>query len=381
MIALAALNDLPQGEFIRVLGGVFEHSPWVAERAVRVRPFPSRLQLLEVMRATVAAAEPGEKLALIRAHPRLRARQPGDLTPASASEQRAAGLPGCSTRESGQLERLNAAYAARFGFPFVLAVRGHTPASILAAMEARLANDELPERDTSLREIGSIAAYRLAELVSSPAAAELAAMLQFLACEPPAGAAAQVALVREWMLSAGLLVSQDGCGRAVGRATGGYPGATTMISGVYYETERRALVRESRLELLAAIAVIQALRQERIPLSSDFALIAGPHELPAACAESCIAPGESAAYVELRDLERSGGLADKEAREAISALLTAGVPGCGLVCARQRDVPERGDLGAVPGAESIERAANLWRERLLGRDRRPGQVRKVSTYD
>ena len=168
MISLAELNALPTHEFILKLAGIFEHSPWVAQRVVTARPFDSRQHLLEAMRTIVEKATVEEQLALIRAHPKLkvsgRARE--ELTAASSSEQRGAGLDACTPAEAARLDELNAAYMEKFSMPFILAVRGHTPASVIAACERRLANDAVSEQHAALREIGLIAGYRLADLVS-----------------------------------------------------------------------------------------------------------------------------------------------------------------------------------------------------------------------
>lgn len=167
MITLAALNALPQPEFVATLAGVFEHSPWVADRAADARPFSSVPQLLAAMCAAVDRARPDEQLALIRAHPQLgsRAGTPRVLTDASEREQRRAGLTGISALEAARLAQLNAEYLHKFGFPFILAVRGHDPPSILAALTARLAADAVLEQRTALQQIGLIAGYRLAELI------------------------------------------------------------------------------------------------------------------------------------------------------------------------------------------------------------------------
>jgi len=167
MITLAELNALPEPEFVAQLGGIFEHSPWVAERAAAARPFASRELLLAAMCAVVDAATPTEQLALIRAHPRLRrtARARAELTPASSREQRGAGLDVCTPEEAARLDALNEAYAAKFAMPFILAVRGHTPQSIIAVCERRLNGDAASEQRAALREIGLIAGYRLADAV------------------------------------------------------------------------------------------------------------------------------------------------------------------------------------------------------------------------
>jgi OHCU decarboxylase len=167
MITLEALNALPPPQFVTTLAGVFEHSPWVPERVAASRPFQTRAHLLEAMCAAVQAATPEEQLRLIRAHPQLgaRGRSRLELTAASAGEQQRAGLDTVTSSVLTQIEQLNAAYFERFTFPFILAVRGHDPASILENCRRRLANEESQERGTALRQIELIAEYRLNDLV------------------------------------------------------------------------------------------------------------------------------------------------------------------------------------------------------------------------
>jgi OHCU decarboxylase len=167
-MTLAELNRLPAPEFTDALAGVFEHSPWVAQRVAAARPFDSRERLLGAMQAAVAAATLEEQLRLIRAHPPLglRGRARAELTAASSREQRGAGLDACTSDEIAQLEQLNAAYERKFSMPFILAVRGHTPASIIQACERRLNHDEPSERRAALAEIGLIAGFRLSDLIS-----------------------------------------------------------------------------------------------------------------------------------------------------------------------------------------------------------------------
>jgi len=167
MITLGALNGMTAPEFVSALSGVFEHSDWVAERAAALRPFESVPQLLEALQRVVARATETEQLALIGAHPALRARsvQSPALTAASLSEQRRAGLAGCTLAETARLAELNSAYQRRFGFPFILAVRGHDPASIIARCESRLRRERAEEFASALDEIGRIAGFRLADRV------------------------------------------------------------------------------------------------------------------------------------------------------------------------------------------------------------------------
>jgi OHCU decarboxylase len=164
MLTIEALNAMSVQEFTTALGSIFEHSSWVAARAARLRPFASREQLHQAMCAQVAQASAAEQDALILAHPKLgaRGRQRAQLTESSAGEQSRAGLDACTDEEFAQLLRLNELYMARFAFPFILAVRGHTPESILAAMTQRLANDPATERATALQQINRIADFRIA---------------------------------------------------------------------------------------------------------------------------------------------------------------------------------------------------------------------------
>jgi OHCU decarboxylase len=182
VIALDALNTSSPADFTAALGAIFEHSPWVAERAAAARPFESRLQLLDAMRTVVDAATHEEQLALIRAHPELGARggSRAVLTEASAGEQRRAGLEACTTQQWARLHELNAAYVAKFSMPFILAGRGHDPESIIATCARRLDNDLSVEHRTALREIGLIAGYRLEAAVAAPAGAEVCALEEFL---------------------------------------------------------------------------------------------------------------------------------------------------------------------------------------------------------
>jgi len=169
MTTLEQLNAAPIREFVAVLGAIYEHSPWVAERAAAGRPFGCKSDLLAAMCAAVRNAAPAEQLALIRAHPQLgaRGRNRAQLTATSAQEQQRAGLDACSDEEFAQLMKLNAAYVQKFSFPFILAVRGHTPHSILAALTTRLSNDAASERAAALAQIDLIAGLRLADVVMS----------------------------------------------------------------------------------------------------------------------------------------------------------------------------------------------------------------------
>jgi 2-oxo-4-hydroxy-4-carboxy-5-ureidoimidazoline decarboxylase len=163
-------NALPAAEFVARLGGVFEHSPWVAERVAGLRPFASVGALHAAMCAAVAAAGEDAQLELLRAHPELasKAALAGKLTADSAREQDAAGLRQCSAAELGALQRMNHAYRERFGFPFIVAVRGLDRTSVLTRLEVRLGRDRASEFSEALRQVERIAALRLEAMIASP---------------------------------------------------------------------------------------------------------------------------------------------------------------------------------------------------------------------
>ena len=163
---LARLNALEQAEFASALGAIFEHSPWVPERAWPKRPFTSVDALHTAMCNALADAGESDQLRLIRAHPQLasKAAVRGELTLASNSEQGGAGLLECSAEEFDLLNKLNDQYQQRFGFPFILAVRGHTRASVIANLQKRVGNERAVEQDEALQQIERIAKLRLDDL-------------------------------------------------------------------------------------------------------------------------------------------------------------------------------------------------------------------------
>lgn len=162
---------MDRGEFTRALGAVFEHSPWVAERAWDTRPFKGSEGLHAAMVASVRLASRNEQLALLSAHPDLagKAARAGTMSAASIAEQSSAGLDRLSNEEYERFSRLNTAYREKFGFPFIIAVRRHTRASILAAFESRLANTVEQEIETALAQVFDIARIRLETLLAGAA--------------------------------------------------------------------------------------------------------------------------------------------------------------------------------------------------------------------
>ena len=164
-MTISQINALPREEFVRVVGPVFEHSPWIAERTQG--PFADRDTLHARLVATTDAATIEEKLSLIRAHPDLvgRLAREGKLTRESTGEQAAAGLNTLTDDEVRAFETYNAAYRDKFGFPFVICARENKKDAILAAFPVRLQNDAAQEIRTALAEIYKIARLRLLDLI------------------------------------------------------------------------------------------------------------------------------------------------------------------------------------------------------------------------
>jgi len=297
MISLASLNAMSAADFVSAVGNVFEHSPWVAERAAGARPFASRLALHEAMCAEVARASSEEQLALIRAHPELagRAAIRGELTAESTREQKRAGLSSCTPEEFAQLQALNSAYSKKFGWPFILAVKGHNPTTVIAALERRANHNAASERAESLDQIGRIAGFRLADLVEEPIGSEVMAMSDALArfsdvadaltCSylTPAHRAA-AAQIREWMLAAGLETEIDAVGNVVGRLpaavsnTSGATPVTTLITGSHYDTVTNGGKYDGRLGILLPIVVAARIRRSGVQLPYTLEIIAFAEE-------------------------------------------------------------------------------------------------------
>ncbi len=169
-ISLETLNRADPAEFVRLLGGVFEYSPWVPEAAAAGRPYATLAALYAALAQAARAASEDRRLALLRAHPDLagKAARAGALTDFSKAEQASAGLAHLTDPEFSRFETLNAAYRARFGIPFIVCVRRHSKDSILAQFERRLAHTPAQEHEAALAEVLLIARLRLDALVEAP---------------------------------------------------------------------------------------------------------------------------------------------------------------------------------------------------------------------
>ena len=164
-----APGSMSEEDFVESFGGIYEHSPWIASETWR-SGLDGRHQtaagLGAVMREVVEQASAEDKLSLIRAHPDLagRAAVQGELTPESTSEQASAGIDRCSPEEFERFQRFNRRYKEKFGFPFVMAVKGSNRHKILEAFEERVGHDVDTEVRRALDEIHKIARLRLNEL-------------------------------------------------------------------------------------------------------------------------------------------------------------------------------------------------------------------------
>ena len=166
-LTISQLNQLDQPEFVRVVGPVFEHSPWIAEMTWSKKPFADLENLLRALCDSVKNSGAEKQLALIRAHPDLVGKfaLAAQLTKESTSEQANANLNKLSSEEINLFQKQNAAYKNKFGFPFVICARLNKKEAILAGFEQRLKNSREEEIKTALEEIFKIAELRLRDLI------------------------------------------------------------------------------------------------------------------------------------------------------------------------------------------------------------------------
>jgi len=287
MTTLSDLNTCAPAAFVDTLRGIYEHSPWIAERASGLRPFASVAALKQALQAAVTQATQDEQLALLRAHPELagKAAIAGELTAESTGEQAASGLNRCSPEEYAQLHELNAQYNEKFGFPFILAVkgptgRGLTRAAIIETFARRLKNTRGDEMHECLRQVHRIAEIRLNELLGvrrlfGPQVMDWAETLgaisdseQGLTCAYMTPAHRRTAAqLLDWMLDAGMEAHVDAVGNVVGRYAAAQADAKTLTTGSHYDTVRNGGKYDGRLGILLPIALVRHLneRGERLP--------------------------------------------------------------------------------------------------------------------
>jgi len=293
MTTLSDLNSCDTATFIDRLRGIYEHSPWIPERAAAQRPFANETALKLALQSVVSAATLDEQLGLIRAHPELagKAAVAGQLTAESTSEQAKSGLHLCSTEEFATLHRLNADYNEKFGFPFILAVKGPTGQgltrqSIIATFTRRLKNQRADEIAECLRQIKRIAEIRLNDLLSvqlefgpaimqwSEELAEWSDDADGLTCAYMTPAHRQTAAqLLTWMREAGMDAHIDAVGNVVGVYRSDAPDAKTLMTGSHYDSVRNGGKYDGRLGILLPIAIVRHLYQRGEKLPFNFEIV------------------------------------------------------------------------------------------------------------
>ncbi len=320
VLTLHSLNQASASEFVALLDGVYEHSPWVAERAAVRRPLASLVALKHALAASVREADRAQQLALIRAHPELagKAMVSKNLTAESSNEQGKAGLTHCSAEEFAQIQKLNADYNQKFGWPFILAVRGPSAKTdgpglsrpqIIDTFERRLAGHAEFEFAEALRNIHRIAEIRLNDKfgVSPSQGHQVWDWAEALAQHSDPGFKEDGQLTVTYLTAAHQAVAQQlatwmrGCGfddvgiDAVGNVVGVFhgthhgtyhgtyrgtdrassidSGASTkrLLTGSHYDTVRNGGKYDGRLGILVPMAVVQQLHAQgrRLPFGIE----------------------------------------------------------------------------------------------------------------
>ncbi|WP_343591592.1 2-oxo-4-hydroxy-4-carboxy-5-ureidoimidazoline decarboxylase [Paracidovorax wautersii] len=295
-LTLEQLNAAPADQALALLDGLYEHSPWIAEAALAERPFRSLAQLKYAMVRVLAQAPQEAKLALIRAHPELagKAMVAHALTAESTHEQNQAGLTQCTPEEFARIQQLNADYNARFGFPFILAVRGPRGTGlprqeIIDTFARRLGNPVDFEMAEALRNIHRIAEIRLNDKFgyepalgndvwdwqeklaahSDPGFAELGQLTVTYLTDAHRACAQRIS---HWMRDCGFdEVEVDAVGNVVGRYHGATPDAKILMTGSHYDTVRNGGKYDGRLGIFVPMACVRELHRagRRLPFGIE----------------------------------------------------------------------------------------------------------------
>lgn len=293
-LTIEQLNAASGAEAANLLDGLYEHSPWIAEAALAQRPFRSLAHLKHAMAEVLRAAPVERQLTLIRAHPELagKAMVANTLTIESTNEQSKAGLTHCTPEEFARLQQLNADYNAKFGFPFILAVRGPrgiglARQQIIETFARRLGNPVDFERAEALRNIHRIAELRLNDkfgvepalgnLVwdwheslahhSDPGYKEKGQLTVTYLTDAHRAAAQQIA---ETMREAGFdEVGTDAVGNVVGKYRGS--GDQSLLAGSHYDTVRNGGKYDGRLGIFTPVACVRELARagRRLPFGIE----------------------------------------------------------------------------------------------------------------
>ncbi|ADU38708.1 2-oxo-4-hydroxy-4-carboxy-5-ureidoimidazoline decarboxylase [Variovorax paradoxus] len=295
-LTIAQLNAAVPAEAVALLDGIYEHSPWIAQRALPARPFRSLAHLKHALVKALAASSTDEQIGLIRAHPELagKAMVSKTLTAESTNEQSKAGLTDCTPEEFAKIQKLNADYNAKFGFPFILAVRGPrgtglAKREIIDTFERRLFNHPEFELGEALRNIHRIAEIRLDDKFAAditlgndvwdwqeqlsvhtdPGYAEKGQLTVTYLTDAHRACAAQIsALMRDVGFDS---VHIDAVGNVVGRYEGATPDAKTLLTGSHYDTVRNGGKYDGRLGIFVPIACVRELARQgkRLPFAFE----------------------------------------------------------------------------------------------------------------
>jgi len=301
-MTLTELNAADAAGFVALLDGVYEHSPWIAARAAAQRPFSSLAQLKHALATVVRSATREEQLGLIRAHPELagKAMVSKTLTKESRNEQSKAGLTDCSAAEFERLQQLNRDYNARFGWPFILAVRGPrglglTRGEIIETFARRLQGHPDFELAECLRNIHRIAEIRLNDKFGlAPSLGNLVwDWAEQLAVHSDPGYKEQGQLTVTYLTPAHQTVAQrlmgwmrqdcgfdevhiDAVGNVVAVYHGSDAGAPRLLTGSHYDTVRNAGKYDGRLGILVPMACVRELHRagRRLPFGLELVAFA-----------------------------------------------------------------------------------------------------------
>ncbi len=313
-LTLTQLNTASIDEAVALLDGLYEHSPWIVRQALAQRPFQSLAQLKYAMTQVVAQGGREPQLALLRAHPELagKAMVSNTLTAESTNEQNKAGLTQCTPAEFEKIQKLNSDYNTRFGFPFILAVRGPrglglNKAEIIATFERRLQGHPDFELAECLRNVHRIAEIRLNDKFDyTPVAGHTVWDWQErLAQHSDPGYAEQGQLTVTYLTDAHRACAQRiqatmlacGCDSAhidaVGNVVGRYQkdslsrsmdgsqspkSSKTLLTGSHFDTVRNGGKYDGRLGIYVPLAVVQALSAQKRRLAFDFEIVAFAEE-------------------------------------------------------------------------------------------------------
>ena len=332
-LTLEALNTASQDRFIQLLDGIYEHSPWIAERAWARRPFATLTALKQALADTVRTATEAEQLGLIRAHPELagKAMVAKTLTAESTHEQGKAGLTDCTPEEFARIQQLNADYNAKFGFPFILAVRGPrgeglTRHQIIDTFARRLAHHPDFECAESLRHIHRIAEIRLndkfgatptlgnlvwdwAEQLATHSDPGFKEKGQLTVTYLTAAHLACAAQLQAWMRDCGFdEVGLDALGNVVGVYHGADPNAARLLTGSHYDTVRNGGKYDGRLGILVPMACVRELHRagRRLPFGIEvvgFSEEEGQRYKATFLASGALIGGFDPAWLEQRDAD------------------------------------------------------------------------------